>query len=128
MGYCKYTLLTLLSKLYSIACNLDLWRECILYLHLDQQHYDHINQKIVESSKFDKSCHIYILYQQEQIYHIYIINSYILKWNISDSSGRFRLCEYSLKVVVISKASLSTYIWVDLLKQIIMKEASCIKP
>jgi hypothetical protein len=79
MGYCKYTLLTLLSKLYSIVCNLDLWRECILYLHLDQQHSDDINQKIVESSKFDKSCHIYILYQQQQIYHVYIINSYRLK-------------------------------------------------
>jgi hypothetical protein len=79
MGYCKYTLLTLLSKLYSIVCNLDLWRECILYLHSDQQHYDDINQKIVESSKFDKSCHIFILYRQQQLYHVYIINSYMLK-------------------------------------------------
>lgn len=111
-----------------IVCNLDLWRECILYLNSDQQHYDDTNQKIVESSKFDKSCHIFILYQQQQLYHVYIISSYRLKWNISYSWGGFRLWEYSSKVLESSKASLSTDIWVDFLKQIVMKGTSCIKP
>lgn len=109
MGYCKYTLLTLLSKLYSIVCNLDLWRECILYLRSDQQHYDDISQKIVESSKFDKSCHIFVLYQQHKLYHIYIINSYRLKWNISNSWGWFRLWEYSSSLREFQSFTLDRY-------------------